>query len=285
MNTKNIFLYLCLALSSIAVNAADSLEVRIKLKSVNDILTFNQSFVPNNSMEYQWMVLIDSDNNPSTGNNTMSYGGNTGFDVALSVAHFKTGSTVQTGSIVSNNTQKNTLILNGNSATTANTIRAFIDETDTSLVMRAPKTFTELATITAGNRYFVYTNYYSSTGIITDVSAISTIPTIITDPLNDVTSSFIDIRGASINLGTSNISESNSNSFVFNVFPNPSSGIFKIESGNVKNVSLKVFNLLGEEVLQQQICNEIDLSDSPKGIYFVKIYNEAKSYTEKILIQ
>jgi hypothetical protein len=283
MKIKNVFLYLCIALCSITVNAADSLEVRIKLKSVNDTLTFNQSFVPNNSMEYQWTILIDSDNNSATGN-TVGYGGNTGFDVGLTVAHFKIGGATQTGSIVSINTQKNTVIFNGSSSMSANAIRAFIDYTDTSLVMRGATVFAELSNVAAGNRYFAYATYYSSTGIITDVSSVSTIPTMIADPLNDVPSSFIDMKELNINFVTTDISESYANDIAFNVFPNPSSGIFKIESSDVLNASLKVFNLLGEEVLHQQIGNEINLCNAPKGIYFVKMNVGQTLLTKEVVI-
>lgn len=287
MNTQKKILYLCLALSSTTVKAADSLEVRIKLKSVNDVLTFNQTFVPDNYQEYAWMVLIDSDNNPSTGNTGVGYGGNTGFDVALSISNFKlTGSTPQTGSIVSNYTQKKTIILNGTQGTVANNIVAFIDYTDSSIVMRGSTTFPELVNVTSANRYFAITTYYSSSGItVNDVSAIATIPNAITDSVNDVNYSFIDIKDVSINMGTVGISESATNIFALNIYPNPSSGIFKIESGNIKNFNLKVFNLLGKEIMQQQTNNEIDLSNFSKGIYFVKIYESTKIYTKKIIVQ
>ncbi len=271
MKNKKYFLSLCLALSSITLKAADTLEVRIKLRSVNDVLTFNQAFVPDNHQEYAWMVLIDTDNNPATGN-TVGYGGNTGFDIALTVSNFKlTGSVEQTGSIVSI-TQKNTIILNGTSGTVAHNISAFLDYADTSLVLRAPKTYTELANVSVGNRYYAITTYYPSTGItVNDVSPVVTISNAITDPANDVSYSFIDIKGVSINLGAVGIAESNANRNIFNIYPNPSSGIFKVETGAVKYGTLKVVNLLGEEVLQQPLNNEIDLSETPKGIYFVTL--------------
>lgn len=288
MNTKKYFLYLCLALSSMTVKASDSLEVKIKLKSVSDVLTFNQSFVPNNSLEYSWTVLIDSDNNPSTGNTTAAYGGNTGFDVALSVTHFKIGSSTQTGSIVSNNTQKNTSILNGNLASVANEIRAFINYTDTSLVIRGSAANAELANVAAGNRYFVYTMYYSSTGIVTDVSAISTIPAIITDPLNDVTSSFIDIKEVSINLGSVGISESVANKSALNIFPNPSNGIFSVKS-ETKILRIEIVNTFGWKVYSTQINSEkadIDLSKQPKGIYFYQLTGDRQILkTGKIILE
>lgn len=287
MNTLKKVLYLCLALCSITVSAADSLEVRIKLKSVNDVLTFNQSFVPDNYQEYSWMVLIDTDNDPLTGNTGGGYGGNTGFDVALSISNFKlAGSIPQTGSIVSAYTQKKTIILTGNQGIVANDIVAFIDYTDTSIVMRGSTVFPELANVTTGNRYFAIATYYPPSGItVSDVTEIATIPNIITDLTNDVTYSFIDIKEVTINLESVGISESVDNSHSLNIFPNPSSGIFKIESANIKNASIKVFNILGEEVLQQQNHNEINLSSFSKGIYFVSFFDGQTVLTRKILIK
>ena len=48
--------------------------------------------------------------------------------------------------------------------------------------------------------------------------------------------------------------------------------------------------MLGEKVytinnFKQQISDEIDLSDSPKEIYFLIIYNGENIYTEKNVIQ
>ena len=174
------------------------IEVRIKLKSVNDMLTFNQSFVSDNDIEYEWTVLIDSDNNPSTGN-TGLYDENTGFDVGISVSYFKYGSTLLTGNMLSY-TQKDTWLLNGAIGTYGHGITAYIDNTDTTLVMKADKANKEIAAIKPGNRYFASTTYYASTGIAQDMSVIAIIPNDIKDTPNDVDHSFADITGVSINL-------------------------------------------------------------------------------------
>ncbi len=71
----------------------------------------------------------------------------------------------------------------------------------------------------------------------------------------------------------------------FKIYPNPSTGIFKLEWNGDKNASVKIFNLLGGEVLQQQITNKIDLSTFGKGVFFVMINNGAKTYTQKIIVQ
>lgn len=70
-----------------------------------------------------------------------------------------------------------------------------------------------------------------------------------------------------------------------NIYPNPSSGIVKIEWTGNKSASLQVLNILGEVVVQQSISTEIDLSGQSKGIYFVRITDGEKNYDRKIVIQ
>jgi len=75
------------------------------------------------------------------------------------------------------------------------------------------------------------------------------------------------------------------------IFPNPSNGIFSIQqlvTNNEKQL-VEIYNVLGEKIYstinnKQATCN-IDISQSPKGIYFVKLYDGEKIRTEKIVVQ
>lgn len=75
------------------------------------------------------------------------------------------------------------------------------------------------------------------------------------------------------------------------ISPNPSNGKFTIKNYDALfgNYSLEVYNVLGEKIkfaeLKQQSLDEIDISDSPKGIYFIKVYSGQKMQIEKIVIQ
>ena len=71
------------------------------------------------------------------------------------------------------------------------------------------------------------------------------------------------------------------------VFPNPSIGQFTLTL-SVENGIVEIYNILGQRVNHSEITNQetkIDLSNQPKGIYFVKIVANQKMRTEKILIQ
>lgn len=106
----------------------------------------------------------------------------------------------------------------------------------------------------------------------------------------------INSRNSSKSNTTSQLTGVNnlSNDLSVMIYPNPTNGKFKIELSNsqLKNnkCEIKIYNLLGEKVFQSssingQTSNEIDLSASPKGIYFVQIYNENKNHSEKIIVQ
>lgn len=76
------------------------------------------------------------------------------------------------------------------------------------------------------------------------------------------------------------------------LYPNPNNGKFRIEFDNkqTNKINFEINNLLGERILEisdfnTQILNDVDISNFPKGIYFVKIIDGEKIYTEKFVIQ
>lgn len=71
------------------------------------------------------------------------------------------------------------------------------------------------------------------------------------------------------------------------IFPNPSPGLFNLETSEI-NYKIIITNVLGEIVLKSELINrksKVDLTNLPKGIYVARINNGRKNYTEKIVIQ
>ena len=71
------------------------------------------------------------------------------------------------------------------------------------------------------------------------------------------------------------------------IYPNPSTGIFKIASDNSFS-SVEVIDMMGKEILKLETpdkqVNELDLSNQPNGIYIVKLHSKNKTITKRISI-
>ena len=76
---------------------------------------------------------------------------------------------------------------------------------------------------------------------------------------------------------------------LFQVYPNPSNGIFNLKNMNAaKNITVEIYNLLGEKIdtfnFQNAEINTIDLRNLNSGVYFVKINDGTQTNTQKINI-
>ncbi|NOZ35847.1 MAG: T9SS type A sorting domain-containing protein [Chlorobi bacterium] len=74
---------------------------------------------------------------------------------------------------------------------------------------------------------------------------------------------------------------------IFKIFPNPTNGIIHIKTNKLFNYDIEVHNLIGKTIYKQNNNNTnngiIDLSDSPAGIYFIKLSTRNKYYTIKVV--
>ncbi len=95
--------------------------------------------------------------------------------------------------------------------------------------------------------------------------------------------------GFTINVHASGISSNLSDETNITVYPNPTNGVFHIAGDRNQLTGIEVYNMLGEKIYSrndnlQKVTSDIDISYSPKGIYFIKI-NEGKVFhTKKILV-
>jgi hypothetical protein len=77
----------------------------------------------------------------------------------------------------------------------------------------------------------------------------------------------------------------------FTIYPNPTSGLFRIKANTNEAVqSVMVYNSVGELVWQQAKVStanevEIDLQAQPTGIYFVRIATENGYVSQRLLLQ
>lgn len=86
------------------------------------------------------------------------------------------------------------------------------------------------------------------------------------------------------------VSKSQTPSFEFNLFPNPASSLVSINLNKYQQekVFLQVINATGQVVDQKadlQSTFSLDVSNYPKGLYFVKLYSDRFVSTKKMIVQ
>jgi len=84
-------------------------------------------------------------------------------------------------------------------------------------------------------------------------------------------------RVASTNFGNDN----------FQIYPNPSNGVFKIDFFGVEKYNLEIYTAVGRRVYSQPDTQQqdYDLSHLPKGVYILRIGTLEKTITKKIIIE
>lgn len=74
----------------------------------------------------------------------------------------------------------------------------------------------------------------------------------------------------------------------FNIYPNPSAGIFYVNFDQVLNAKLIVSDIVGKEIIEDSISSKqqvkIDLGDKPNGMYFVKLQVGNDIVVKKIVV-
>ena len=107
---------------------------------------------------------------------------------------------------------------------------------------------------------------------------------------NGTRSDWSNIRGFLTAAGTTTVSMSNARigNVGFNVYPNPSQGIFTIQLSG-KNVSVAVYDIAGNCILKKDfretLQTKLDLSSEKPGVYILKAYIDQEHIIKKLFIQ
>lgn len=91
-------------------------------------------------------------------------------------------------------------------------------------------------------------------------------------------------QAITIQEGNGVLSVDNNEVIDFKVYPNPSiTGIFKLNTSSKMNIS--IYNILGMHIFDKLILTNdvLDLSKFPKGIYIIKVKNEAEIFSQKLI--
>jgi hypothetical protein len=74
------------------------------------------------------------------------------------------------------------------------------------------------------------------------------------------------------------------------IYPNPTNGMFKVAFAQNSEGTMEVYDATGKRVRVMEMKSgsleyEVDLSDAPKGMYFLNIISNGKKYSQKVSIQ
>ncbi|MDX1908478.1 MAG: T9SS type A sorting domain-containing protein [Bacteroidia bacterium] len=78
---------------------------------------------------------------------------------------------------------------------------------------------------------------------------------------------------------------------VASVYPNPSNGLFNLEIQGNPGVTyqVKVVNLIGQTIAEQQVephtRTRFDLSNAPRGVYFIQISDGQEQLMRRVVLQ
>jgi hypothetical protein len=80
---------------------------------------------------------------------------------------------------------------------------------------------------------------------------------------------------------------------LFNVYPNPNDGNFKIVLSEkiTGKISVEIENIVGKLLLKKEYDSltpgeplQFEIPDATKGLYLLKVQSEQGSYTQKIIV-
>ncbi len=274
------------------IDAGDSVVVKIRLANLPDTLMFSQSYVADNNVDYWWGMRFDADGNINTGPN--------GCEIELALIHYKSPGDPAFQSTVVDGTYHELLAWDATNMGywRHDDVSVRTDASDkNTLILTAPKWWTELSSISSTTRFYVYTSYLTEQGAYSDVTNVGNAGSV-TDPSSDVPYAFIDVVSASWKEVVTAVPVVNNNApLTFALrqnYPNPfnPSTTIAFELPSRSLVSLKIFDLLGREVstivsgeLQAgTYTRQWNAATMSSGVYFYRLQAGSFIETKKLLL-
>ncbi len=88
---------------------------------------------------------------------------------------------------------------------------------------------------------------------------------------------------SNLKVGSTDISESDFANV--SIYPNPTSGVLSINGLN-GNANVSVTNVHGQLIFNAALVNnQLDMSNQPKGVYFIRIYNDDEMMIQKVILK
>ena len=61
------------------------------------------------------------------------------------------------------------------------------------------------------------------------------------------------------------------NTTSISIFPNPTTGIISVKGAN--NITIKIYNIIGQLMIEENNKQNISIAEMPAGLYLVKVFN------------
>ena len=71
------------------------------------------------------------------------------------------------------------------------------------------------------------------------------------------------------------------------IYPNPNKGVFSIRT-DANNMEVEIYSILGKLVAKENVIGglqQIDISQQPKGVYFITLTYNGKTEQRKLVVQ
>jgi hypothetical protein len=81
------------------------------------------------------------------------------------------------------------------------------------------------------------------------------------------------------------VSKDSDNEFKFNIFPNPTNGIFTLDLS--ENTTVKIYSVIGSLIYEQEVQKDqiIDLTNYKKGIYTIQVNTPKYISSKKLIVE